>query len=71
MTSTTTFEIIEDPDPPVAPVHRFATARSHHDSVAMIPNALASEWTKLRSVRSHSRRSPWGTRSASRPGCRQ
>ncbi len=53
MTSTTTFESIEGPDPSVAPVHRFAATRSHRDSIAVIPNALKSEWTKLRSVRSN------------------
>lgn len=53
MTSTTTLETIESPYPSVAPIHRSAATRSHRDSVAAIPNALASEWTKLRSVRSN------------------
>ena len=53
MTSTTTPETIECPDPSVAPLHRSPATRSHRDSVASIPNALASEWTKLRSVRSN------------------
>jgi ABC-2 type transport system permease protein len=53
MTSTTTLEAIESPDPSVAPRRRSAATRSHRDSVAAIPNALASEWTKLRSVRSN------------------
>jgi hypothetical protein len=52
MTSTT-LETSERPDPPVAPLHRSAATRSRRDSVAAIPNALASEWTKLRSVRSN------------------
>ena len=50
MTSTPTPETIECPDPAVAPLHRWVATRSHRDSVAAIPNALASEWTKLRSV---------------------
>jgi ABC-2 type transport system permease protein len=53
MTSTTTLESIVGPDPSVAPLRRSAATRSHRDSVAAIPNALASEWTKLRSVRSN------------------
>ena len=53
MTSTPTPETIECPDPSVAPLHRSPATRSHRDSVASIPNALASEWTKLRSVRSN------------------
>jgi ABC-2 type transport system permease protein len=53
MTSTTTFETIESPDPSVATLRRSTATRSHRDSVAAIPNALASEWTKLRSVRSN------------------
>jgi len=56
MTSTTTIETIEtleSPGPPVAPRGRSTATRSHRDSVAAIPNALASEWTKLRSVRSN------------------
>jgi uncharacterized integral membrane protein len=53
MTSTTSRETIEGPDPSVAPLRRSADTRSHRDSVAAIPNALASEWTKLRSVRSN------------------
>ncbi len=42
MNSTTTLETMESP-----------ARRSHRDSVAAIPNALASEWTKLRSIRSN------------------
>lgn len=53
MTSTTALETIESPDLSVAPLRRSAATRSHRDSVAAIPNALASEWTKLRSVRSN------------------
>lgn len=53
MTSTTTRENIERPDPSVAPLRRSTATRSHRDSVAAIPNALASEWTKLRSLRSN------------------
>ncbi len=53
MTSTTTLETNESPDPSVAPLHRCVTTRSPRDSVAAIPNALASEWTKLRSLRSN------------------
>lgn len=53
MTSTTTVETIEDPDPSVAPLRRSAATRSHRDSVALIPNALASEWIKLSSLRSN------------------
>lgn len=52
MTSTTTLETIESPDPSVASLPH-PTTRSHRDSVAAIPNALASEWTKLRSLRSN------------------
>ena len=44
MTSTTTPETIECTDPSVAPLHRSPATRSHRDSVASIPNALASEW---------------------------
>ena len=50
MTSTPTPETIECPDPSVAPLHRSAATRPHRGSVASIPNALASEWTKLRLV---------------------
>lgn len=53
MNSTTTLETIESPDPSVAPLRRPTATRSHRDSVAAIPNALASEWTKLRSLRSN------------------
>jgi len=53
MTSTTTLETIESPDPSVAPLRRSAATRSHRDSIAAIPSALASEWTKLRSLRSN------------------
>ena len=53
MTSTTTPETIESPDPSVAPLHRPVATRSHRDSVAAFPGALASEWTKLRSLRSN------------------
>lgn len=38
---------------PPAPHSRSAAVRSRRDSVAAIPNALASEWTKLRSLRSN------------------
>jgi ABC-2 type transport system permease protein len=53
MTSTTTLESIESHDQSVAPLRGSTATRSHRDSVAAIPNALASEWTKLRSVRSN------------------
>lgn len=53
MTSTTTLETIESPDLSVAPLRRPTATRSHRDSVAAIPNALASEWTKFRSLRSN------------------
>lgn len=53
MTSTTTLKTIESPDPSVTPLRRPTATRSHRDSVAAIPNALVSEWTKLRSVRSN------------------
>lgn len=41
-------------DVPAAP-HSYSSAaeRSHRDDVAALPNALASEWTKLRSLRSN------------------
>lgn len=51
MTSTTC-ETTARPDPAAASCGRPAT-RSHRDSVAAIPGALASEWTKLRSLRSN------------------
>ncbi len=53
MTSNTILETIESPDPSVAPLRCSVATRSHRDSVAAIPNALASEWTKLRSLRSN------------------
>jgi ABC-2 type transport system permease protein len=48
MTSTTIVETVESPEASVAPLRR-----SHRDSVASLPNALASEWTKLSSLRSN------------------
>jgi ABC-2 type transport system permease protein len=51
MTTTTTLESVESPDR--SPLHRSAATRSLRDSVAAVPNALASEWTKLRSLRSN------------------
>lgn len=53
MTSPTTFQTMERADAVVAPLRRDAATRSPRDSVAAIPSALASEWTKLRSVRSN------------------
>jgi hypothetical protein len=53
MTRTTTLETVEGFDPPGAPVRGAAAKRSHRDSVAAIPHAMASEWTKLRSLRSN------------------
>jgi ABC-2 type transport system permease protein len=49
MTSTTTRET----DPWVTALRRSGATRSHRDSVAAIPSALVSEWTKLRSLRSN------------------
>lgn len=53
MNSSPTLETIGSPDPSVAPLRRPTATRSHRDSVAAIRNALASEWTKLRSLRSN------------------
>ena len=53
MTSTTTLEPIGSPDSSTAPLRYPIATRSHRDSIAAIPNALASEWTKLRSLRSN------------------
>jgi ABC-2 type transport system permease protein len=53
MNTTTTLDTVESPDPSVAALRHPTATRSHRDSVSAIPNALASEWTKLRSVRSN------------------
>src|SRR5262245_43244706 len=50
---TTTVETIEGSYPSVEPLRSSPATRSHRDDVAAIPNALASEWTRLRSVRSN------------------
>jgi ABC-2 type transport system permease protein len=51
MTSTTP-ETVECPDPSVATLHR-SRIRSRGDSAAALPSAMASEWTKLRTLRSN------------------
>ena len=51
--TTTTLDTNENPDPSVPTLRRTASTRSHRDSVAAIPNAVMSEWTKLRSLRSN------------------
>ena len=53
MTSTTTSRPVRAPTRRRRSVRRPIATRSHRDSVAAIPNALASEWTKLRSLRSN------------------
>ena len=45
--------IITDSTVSTTPLARSATVRTWQDGVAAIPNALASEWTKLRSLRSN------------------
>ena len=50
---TTTLQMNEHPDPSETPQRRSIATRSHRDSVTAFPNALASEWTKLRSLRSN------------------
>ena len=50
-TTTTTTTTIGSLDPSTA--NPGYSVRSHRDSVGAIPNALASEWTKLRSLRSN------------------
>jgi uncharacterized integral membrane protein len=49
--TTTTTTTIGSLDP--SPANPGYSVRSHRDSVGAIPNALASEWTKLRSLRSN------------------
>jgi hypothetical protein len=51
--STTTLEPVERPGSSITPLHHPTATRTHRDSVAAIPTALASEWTKLRSLRSN------------------
>lgn len=53
MNSTTALGTDGSPDPSVAPLHPRILARSHRDSIAALPHALASEATKLRSLRSN------------------
>ena len=52
MTSTTA-ETTAGPAPRALTLHRPPAMRSRRGSVAAIPDALASEWTKLRSLRSN------------------
>lgn len=51
--TTTALDTNECPDPSVTPVCRSAATRTRRDGIAAIPNAMASEWIKLRSLRSN------------------
>jgi hypothetical protein len=55
MTSTTpsTLESVDRPHPWAAAGGRSVAVRSRRDSITAVPHALASEWTKLRSLRSN------------------
>lgn len=53
MTTTTTFETDGRADPSIMPLPGSSATGSHRDRIAAIPNALASEWIKLRSLRSN------------------
>lgn len=51
--NTTAIVAMDGADPSAAPRRPALATRTHRDSVAAIPSALASEWTKLRSLRSN------------------
>lgn len=53
MNRTSTLETVERADASCAPLPCPTARRSHRESVSAIPSALASEWTKLRSLRSN------------------